>query len=51
VVDAREYKRPIHAPLAVRDGNYWWIFYIDSGQRMARVLLISDVERSVERSQ
>jgi hypothetical protein len=49
VVDAREYKRPIHAPLAVRDGNYWWIFYLDSGQRMTHVLLIRDVERSIER--
>jgi hypothetical protein len=48
VVDARESRRPVPAPLAARDGPYWWIFRIDRG-RLASVLLVCDVRREEER--
>lgn len=50
VVDARLDKPPKCRPLAVQDGNYWWIFYIDPvRQMMTHILLIRDVERTIER--
>ena len=49
IVDAREYKRPHPAPLAVSDGNYWWIFTVSAGERMTHVLLVRDVERRMEK--
>jgi hypothetical protein len=48
VVDARETRRPVPAPLAVADGGYWWIFEARDG-RLAEVLLVCAVERSLER--
>jgi len=48
VVDARESRRPLPAPLAVADGAYWWIFRVQDG-RLAAVLLVCDVRREVER--
>ncbi len=48
VVDAREARRPVRAPLAVRDGNYWWIFRARAG-RLESVFLILDVNRDPER--
>lgn len=48
VVDARETRRPFPAPLAVRDGPYWWIFRLQGG-RLATVLLVRDIRRDVER--
>jgi hypothetical protein len=48
VVDARESRRPFPAPLAVRDGAYWWIFRLQGG-RLSAVLLVRDVRRDVER--
>jgi hypothetical protein len=48
VVDARETRRPMPAPLAVADGGYWWIFKVRAG-RLSEVLLVCAVERSLER--
>jgi hypothetical protein len=48
IVDARESRRPVPAPLAVADGGYWWIFRVQGG-RLAAVLLVCDVRREVER--
>jgi hypothetical protein len=48
VVDARETRRPVSAPLAVADGGYWWIFKARDG-RLIEVLLVCAVEREVER--
>jgi len=48
VVDAREIRRPVPAPLAVRDGGYWWIFRLEGG-RLSRVLLVVDVNREEAR--
>jgi hypothetical protein len=48
VVDARESRRPVPAPLAVQDGNYWWIFKLRSG-KLAEVLLVVAVDREIER--
>jgi hypothetical protein len=48
VVDARESRRPVPVPLAVADGGYWWIFKARNG-RLAEVLLVCAVERSLER--
>jgi hypothetical protein len=48
VVDARESRRPVPAPLAVRDGAYWWIFRLRAG-RLDGVLLVCDVNRDPER--
>src|SRR4051794_12310662 len=48
VVDARETRRPVSAPLAVADGNYWWIFKPRSG-KLTEVLLVVAVDRDVER--
>lgn len=48
VVDARETRRPVPAPLAVADGGYWWIFKARDG-RLAEVLLVTAVEREAER--
>jgi hypothetical protein len=48
VVDARETRRPVSAPLAVVDSNYWWIFKARAG-KLAEVLLVVAVDREVER--
>jgi hypothetical protein len=48
VVDAREARRPVSAPLAVADGSYWWIFKARDG-KLTEVLLVVAVEREVER--
>ena len=48
VVDARESRRPVSAPLAVADGAYWWIFRARDG-RLTEVLLVVGVDREVER--
>ncbi len=48
VVDARETRRPVSAPLAVADNNYWWIFRARAG-KLTEVLLVVAVDREVER--
>jgi hypothetical protein len=48
VVDARESRRPVSAPLAVADNGYWWIFKARDG-RLTEVLLVANVDREVER--
>ena len=48
VVDAREARRPVSAPLAVADGNYWWIFKARAG-KLTEVLLVVAVDREIER--
>jgi hypothetical protein len=48
VVDARETRRPVTAPLAVADNGYWWIFKVRDG-RLTEVVLVCAVERSIER--
>lgn len=48
VVDARESRRPVSAPLAVPDGGYWWIFKARDG-RLTEVLLVTAVDREIER--
>jgi hypothetical protein len=48
VIDARESRRPVPAPLAVRDGPYWWIFRLRGG-RLTAVLLVRDIRREMER--
>lgn len=48
VVDARETRRPVSAPLAVADGGYWWIFKARDG-KLSEVMLVCAVEREVER--
>jgi hypothetical protein len=48
VVDARESRRPVSAPLAVADNGYWWIFKARDG-RLTEVLLVTNVEREVQR--
>jgi hypothetical protein len=48
VVDARESRRPVSAPIAVADNGYWWIFKARDG-RLAEVLLVCNVDREVER--
>lgn len=48
VVDARESRRPVPAPLAVPDGPFWWIFRLRDG-RLAAVLLVCKIRRAVER--
>ena len=44
VVDAREARRPVTAPLAVADDGYWWIFKVRD-RRLSEVLLVCAVER------
>jgi len=46
VIDARESRRPFPAPLAVRDGPYWWIFRVQAG-RLAAVLIVRDITEAV----
>jgi hypothetical protein len=48
VVDSRDARRPVTAPLAVADNGYWWIFKVRD-QRLSEVLLVCAVERSIER--
>jgi hypothetical protein len=48
VVDARESRRPVSAPLAVADGSYWWVFKVRDG-RLSEVLLVCAVERTIDR--
>jgi hypothetical protein len=48
VVDARESRRPVTAPLAVSDGPYWWVFKVRDGH-LSEVLLVCAVERSIDR--
>lgn len=48
VVDARETRRPVSAPIAVADAGYWWIFKARDG-RLTEVLLVCAVDREVER--
>jgi hypothetical protein len=48
VVDARETRRPVSAPLAVAENNYWWIFRARAG-KLTEVLLVVAVDREVER--
>jgi hypothetical protein len=48
VVDARESRRPVPAPLAVQDGDYWWIFKLRDG-KLSEVLIVCAVERSIDR--
>jgi hypothetical protein len=41
VVDARDTATPRnHAPVALNDGAYWWIFYRDQQDRLTGVLLV-----------
>ena len=48
IVDARETRRPASSPLAVADGDYWWIFKVRDG-RLSEVLIVCAVERSFDR--
>jgi hypothetical protein len=48
VIDARESRRPVTAPLATPDGGYWWIFQVKAG-RLSEVLLVCAVDQGVER--